>query len=274
MNWSNIVKCIIPLLCSYLSLLRTVTRTKALKGVVWGDQINLQNLHIISRLSFSIFRELQELQLLRGFQDGLLLTLQWLSLLLKSTKFLECKTCIFGCILFSVWNSMWHNKWSCLKGSGTLELKQVGHESHKCSENLSEDSEDSSLTLSCNIGPGKCGWDQALWAWCAHSASRRLINTEEQNRPGLKHWQKQSNKCLVESICPDVFFFKESTLAPSEESLWATTSCANAGTPNGLGKHNCNQLQLQVARGVGRENRPCNRIFGPSSVGSDRGKFS
>ena len=121
-----------PLLCSYLSLLRTVTRTKALKGVVWGDQINLQNLHIISRLSFSIFRELQELQLLRGFQDGLLLTLQWLSLLLKSTKFLECKTCIFGCILFSVWNSMWHNKWSCLKGSGTLELKQVGHESHKC----------------------------------------------------------------------------------------------------------------------------------------------
>jgi hypothetical protein len=76
------------------------------------------------------------------------------------------------------------------------------------SENLSEDSEDSSLTLSCNIGPGKCGWDQALWAWCAHSASRRLINTEEQNRPGLKHWQKQSNKCLVESICPDVFFFQ------------------------------------------------------------------
>ena len=130
-----------------------------------------------------------------------------------------------------------------------------------------------SLTLSCNIGPGKCGWDQALWAVCAHSASRRLINTE-QNRPGLKHWQKQSNKCLVESICPDVFFFKETTLAPSEESLWATTSCAIAGTPNGLGKHNCNQLQLQVARGVGRENRPCNRIFGPSSVGSDRGNFS
>lgn len=251
-------------MCSYLSLLTTVTRSKALKGVVWGDQINLQNLHIISCLSFSIFRELQELQLLRGFQDGLLLTLQWLSLLLESTKFLECKTLYFRVYSFLCMEqyvtqqmNLSKRKWdSWIETSGTWITQML-------SENLSEDS---SLTLSCNIGPGKCGWDQALWAWCAHSASRRLINTEEQNRPGLKHWQNE-----VASVWWS-HFFKESTLAPSEESLWATTSCANAGTPNGLGKHNCNQLQ--VARGVGRENRPCNRIFGPSSVGSDCGNFS